>query len=142
MSEVKEKDTVVVHYTGKLKSGEVFDSSEGKSPLEFTMGAGQLIPGFEKAVMGMKKEESKTFDIPKAEAYGEVRDDLRYEVPKANFPEHINPEPGMRLSMGTGDGREIPVTVTEVGAETVNLDANHPLAGQDLVFEVKVMDIK
>lgn len=142
MSEVKEKDTVVVHYTGKLKSGEVFDSSEGKSPLEFTMGSGQLIPGFEKAVMGMKKEESKTFDIPMAEAYGEVRDDLRYEVPKENFPEHINPEPGMRLSMGTGDGREIPVTVTDVSAETVNLDANHPLAGKDLVFEVKIMEIK
>lgn len=142
MSEVKEKDTVVVHYTGKLTSGEVFDSSEGKNPLEFTIGAGQLIPGFEKAVLGMKKEESKTFDIPSAEAYGDVRDDLRYEVPKSNFPENIDPEPGMRLSMGTGDGQEIPVTVTNVGPEVVNLDANHPLAGKDLVFEVKVMEIK
>lgn len=142
MSEIKEKDTVVVHYTGKLTSGEVFDSSEGREPLEFTLGSGQLIPGFENAVKGMKKEESKTFNIPSAEAYGDVRDDLRYEVPKENFPEDINPEPGMRLSMGTGDGREIPVTVTNVGPEIINLDANHPLAGKDLVFEVKVVEIK
>lgn len=142
MSQVKENDTVVVHYTGKLASGEVFDSSEGKAPLEFTMGAGQLIPGFEKAVLGMKEEESKTFNIPKDEAYGDVRDDLRYQVPIENFPEDIEPTPGMRLSMGTGDGREIPVTVTEVENKTVNLDANHPLAGQDLTFEVTVVEIK
>jgi peptidylprolyl isomerase len=142
MSQVKEKDTVVVHYTGKLGNGEVFDSSEGREPLEFTMGAGQLIPGFEKAVKGMAVEESKTFDIPCEEAYGKVREDLHYEVPRNNFPEHINPEPGMRLSMGTSDGQEIPVTVTNVGEQSVNLDANHPLAGKDLTFEVKVVEIK
>jgi FKBP-type peptidyl-prolyl cis-trans isomerase 2 len=142
MSQVKENDTVVVHYTGKLTNGEVFDSSEGREPLEFQMGSGQLIPGFERAVMGMKVEESKTFDIPSAEAYGDLREDLYYEVPRENFPEHINPEPGMRLSMGTGDGREIPVTITNVGQEVVNLDANHPLAGKDLTFEVRVVEIK
>ncbi len=142
MSQVKENDTVVVHYTGKLANGEVFDSSEGKSPLEFKIGSGQLIPGFEKAVLGMKADESKTFNIPKDEAYGDVRDDLRYEVPVENFPEDIEPTPGMRLNMGTGDGREIPVTVTEVQDKVVNLDANHPLAGKDLIFEVKVVEIK
>lgn len=142
MSQVKEKDTVLVHYTGKLSNGEVFDSSEGREPLEFTVGEGQLIPGFEKAVMGMAKEESKSFDVSSDEAYGAVREDLHYEVPKNNFPENIDPEPGMRLSMGTGDGREIPVTVTNVGEESVNLDANHPLAGKDLTFEIKVVEIK
>lgn len=142
MVQVKENDKVVVHYTGKLSSGEVFDSSEGKDPLEFTMGAGQLIPGFEKAVLGMQKEESKTFNIPKEEAYGDVRDDLRYQVPIENFPEDIEPTPGMRLNMGTGDGQEIPVTVTEVVDKTVNLDANHPLAGQDLIFDVTIVEIK
>src|SRR5690606_32448006 len=142
MSQVKENDTVVVHYTGKLANGEVFDSSEGKSPLEFKIGSGQLIPGFEKAVVGMKEAESKTFNIPKDEAYGDVRDDLRYEVTVENFPEDIEPTPGMRLSMGTGDGREIPVTVTKVQDKVVNLDANHPLAGKDLIFEIKVVEIK
>lgn len=142
MSQVKEKDTVVVHYTGKLSTGEVFDSSEGRTPLEFTMGEGQLIPGFEKAVMGMEVEESKTFDIPSAEAYGAVREDLYYEVPKSNFPEDIKPEAGMQLNMGTSDGRQVPVTVTNVGEESVNLDANHPLAGKDLTFEIKLVEIK
>lgn len=142
MSQVKEKDTVVVHYTGKLSTGEVFDSSKDRTPMEFTVGEGQLIPGFEKAVVGMAVEESKTFDIPSDEAYGAVREDLYYEVPKSNFPEDITPEAGMQLNMGTGDGRQVPVTVTNVGEESVNLDANHPLAGKDLTFEIQVVEIK
>ncbi|TVR37674.1 MAG: peptidylprolyl isomerase, partial [Cryomorphaceae bacterium] len=132
MSQVKEQDTVVVHYTGKLNDGEVFDSSEGREPLEFTMGQGQLIPGFESAVMGMAVAETKTFEIPSDEAYGEVREDLRFEVPRNEIPAEIKPEPGMRLNMSTQDGRQMPVTVTNVNEQVVNLDANHPLAGKDL----------
>ncbi len=142
MSQVKEQDTVVVHYTGKLSDGEVFDSSEGREPLEFTMGQGQLIPGFESAVMGMAVAESKTFEIPSAEAYGEVREDLRFEVPRNEIPAEIQPETGMRLNMSTQDGRQMPVTVTGVNEQVVNLDANHPLAGKDLTFEVRVVEIK
>ena len=135
-------DTVEVHYKGTLSSGEVFDSSEGREPIEFKLGAGQLIPGFEKGVVGMKVEESKTINIPVAEAYGERKKELVQEVPKTQLPEEIKPEVGMNLTSQSPTGQQIPLVVTEVKDETITVDANHPLAGHDLTFELKLVSIK
>ena len=137
----KANDTVKVHYKGTLKDGQVFDSSEGKDPLEFTLGSGQVIPGFDKGIQGMEINESKTINIPCAEAYGEVREELIQEVPKAQLPEEINPEVGLQLASRTPDGKQIPLVVTEVKEESIVVDANHPLAGQDLIFEVTLVEI-
>lgn len=143
MSKVKEGDTVKVHYTGKLKDGSVFDSSEDREPLEFTLGQGQLIPGFEKAVIGMEVGESTTVDIPSEEAYGERRDDLELEVSKSDLPDNIEPEEGMQLQMQQQeDGRAIPVQITAVEDEYVTLDANHPLAGKDLTFNIELVELQ
>lgn len=142
MSVIKENDTVVLHYTGKLSDGQIFDSSQDREPLEFTLGKGMLIPGFENAVMGMKVDEEKTFDIPSNEAYGEHREDLIQDVPKDKLPEEIKPEVGMQLTSRLPDGREIPVTIAEVSDSAIKVDANHPLAGKDLQFEVKIVEIK
>lgn len=137
----KANDKVKVHYKGTLSNGEVFDSSEGKEPLEFTLGTGQVIPGFENAVLGMKVEESKTINIPAAEAYGEPREELIQQVPKAQLPPEIKPEVGMQLMSQTPDGQQIPLVVTEVTEETITVDANHPLAGKDLTFELTLQSI-
>ncbi len=142
MSQVKENDTVKVHYTGKLKDGQVFDTSEGKDPIEFTLGKGQLIPGFEKGLLDMKVNEKKTITIPKEEAYGEPREDLVQEVEKTQLPEEIKPEVGMGLVSKTPDGREMNLVVAEVKDETIVVDGNHPLAGKDLVFDLEVVEIK
>jgi len=142
MSKVKAEDTVQVHYTGKLSDGQVFDSSENREPLEFTLGQGQIIPGFEQGVLDMEIDETKTIQVPVADAYGEHNKDLLHEVPKSQLPEEIKPEVGMALSSKMPDGREVPLTVTEVKDEAITVDANHPLAGKDLTFEVKVVDIK
>lgn len=142
MSKVKEKDTVRVHYTGKLTDGQVFDSSREREPIEFTLGEGQLIPGFEKGMIGMEVNETKTLNIPMNEAYGDRNNELIQEVPKAELPEEIKPEVGMNLMSRTPDGREIPLTVTEVKEEAIVVDANHPLAGKDLEFEVELVEIK
>lgn len=142
MSKVKEKDTVRVHYTGKLTDGQVFDSSREREPIEFTLGEGQLIPGFEKGMIGMEVSETKTLNIPMDEAYGARNNELIQEVPKAELPEEIKPEVGMNLMSRTPDGREIPLTVTEVKDEAIVVDANHPLAGKDLEFEVELVEIK
>ena len=141
MSKVEEGSTVKVHYTGKLKDGQVFDTSEEREPLEFEMGAGQMIPGFEKAVLGMEKDESKTVEIESDEAYGDVNDQLFLEVPKSELPDDIDPEVGMQLQVQQEEGKEVPVQITEVKDSSITLDANHPLAGKDLVFDIRIVDI-
>ncbi|MCJ7757080.1 MAG: peptidylprolyl isomerase [Gillisia sp.] len=142
MSLVKENDTVKVHYTGKLADGQVFDSSEGKDPIEFTLGQGQLIPGFEKGLIDMKLNEKKTINIPKDEAYGDSREDLIQEVQKSELPEEIKPEVGMGLVSKSQDGREMNLVIAEVKEESIVVDGNHPLAGKDLIFDLEVVEIK
>ncbi|MDT8347237.1 MAG: peptidylprolyl isomerase [Flavobacteriaceae bacterium] len=143
MSQVKEKDTVKVHYTGKLTTnGQVFDSSLEREPLEFTLGQGMLIPGFEKGIIDMKVNEKKTISIPKDEAYGEVREDLFHKVDKQQLPQEIKPEVGMGLVSKNPDGSERQLRVAAVNEDHIVVDANHPLAGQDLTFEVEVIEIK
>jgi FKBP-type peptidyl-prolyl cis-trans isomerase SlpA len=143
MSTVKANDTVRVHYTGKLTNGEVFDDSrQREEPIEFTLGQGQIIPGFEKGMLDMAVNETKTLNIPVAEAYGERREDLVQEVPKKELPENIDPQIGMQLMSQTPDGQQIPLKVTAVEAESITVDANHPLAGEDLIFEVELVEIK
>ena len=143
MSQVKANDTVKVHYTGKLADGQVFDSSvERGEPIEFTMGQGQLIPGFEKGLIDMKVNEKKTINIPKEEAYGEPREELIQEVQKSQLPEEIKPEVGMGLVSKSPDGQEMNLVVRDVKEETIVVDGNHPLAGKDLVFDLEVVEIK
>lgn len=142
MSSVKPNDTVKVHYTGKLADGRVFDSSRDKEPIEFTLGQGQLIPGFEKGLIDMEVNETKTINVASSEAYGERQEEMMQEVPKDQLPPEIKPEVGMGLISQTPDGREMRLTVAEVKDETIVVDANHPLAGQDLIFDVEVMEIK
>ena len=145
MSTVKDGDTVRVHYTGKLNDGTVFDTSRGedRDPLEFTLGQGQLIPGFEKAVTGLDEGESTTVTIPTDEAYGERRDDLELEVAKNELPDNVEPEVGMQLQMQQQEsGQAIPVQVTKVEEDKVTLDANHPLAGKDLTFDIELLEVK
>jgi FKBP-type peptidyl-prolyl cis-trans isomerase 2 len=137
----KANDKVKVHYKGTLSDGEVFDSSEGKDPLEFTLGAGQVIPGLEKGIIGMEAEESKTINVPAAEAYGERKEELIQQVPKAQLPPEINPEVGLQLVSQTPDGQKIPLVVTEVQEDNIVVDANHPLADKDLTFEVTLVGI-
>ena len=142
MSQVKENTTVKVNYTGKLADGQVFDSSEGKEPLEFTLGQGQLIPGFEKGLIDMKLNEKKTITIAKEEAYGEINENLRQEVNKTELPQNIRPEVGMELSSKTEDGKDINLRIVEVKPESITIDGNHPLAGKDLIFDLEVVAIK
>ena len=143
MSQVKANDTVKVHYTGKLADGQVFDSSvERGEPIEFTMGQGQLIPGFEKGLIDMKVNEKKTINIPKEEAYGEPREELIQEVQKSQLPEEIKPEVGMGLVSKSPDGQEMNLVVRDVKEDTIVVDGNHPLAGKDLVFDLEVVEIK
>lgn len=142
MSTVKDGDTVKVHYTGKLNDGSVFDSSQDREPLEFTLGEGQLIPGFEDAVTGMEQGDSTTVTIPSDEAYGERRDDLELEVAKNELSDNIEPEVGMQLQMQQQEsGQAVPVQITKVEDDKVTLDANHPLAGKDLTFDIELVDI-
>ena len=142
MSQVKQNDTVKVHYTGKLDNGQVFDSSVEREPLEVTLGQGALIPGFEKGIMDMKVNEKKTITIPKEEAYGEVQKELFQPVPKENLPQEIKSEVGMGLMAKNPDGSERQLRVAEVNDDHIVVDANHPLAGQDLTFELELVEIK
>ena len=136
-------DSVSVNYTGKLKDGTVFDSSAGKAPLTFTVGAGQLIKGFDTAVVGMAVGEKKTVEMPPEQAYGSADPRGVMTVPKAQLGEIASKvKKGDRLGMGTPDGRRIPVRVTDVAAETVTVDANHELAGKTLIFDIEVVSIK
>ncbi len=141
MPKAKAGDSVKVHYTGKLKDGTIFDSSEGREPLAFEVGAGQMIKGFDAAVDGMEVGDSKTAEIPAAEAYGEARQDLMFDVPKTNLPEDLKPEVGQQLAMTQPDGQQVPVTVAKVEEDKVIIDANHQLAGKDLIFDIKLVEI-
>ncbi|MGK0421012.1 MAG: FKBP-type peptidyl-prolyl cis-trans isomerase SlpA [Polaribacter sp.] len=142
MNQVKENNTVKVNYTGKLADGQVFDSSEGKEPIEFTLGQGQLIPGFEKGLIDMKLNEKKTITVAKEEAYGDVNKDLIQEVKKTELPQDMTPEVGMGLVSKSPDGQEMNLMVVEVKEESIVIDGNHPLAGKDLVFDLEVIEIK
>ena len=141
MSQATKTDTVKVHYTGTTDDGVVFDSSREREPLEFTMGQGQLIPGFENAVEGMKVGDSAKVRIPSEEAYGEVRDDTVVDINRSQIPPDINPEVGMVLQMQQPDGSPLNVTIREVNDDSVKLDANHPLAGQALTFDIELVEI-
>ena len=142
MSQVKENNTVKVNYTGKLSDGQIFDTSEGKEPIEFTLGQGKLIPGFEKGLIDMKLNEKKTITIPQEEAYGDVNKDLIQEVQKTELPQDMAPEVGMGLVSKSPDGQEMNLMVVEVKEDRIVIDGNHPLAGKDLIFDLEVVEIK
>ncbi len=141
MATAKAGDTVHIHYTGRLTDGTVFDSSEGSDPLQFTLGSGQVIPGFDAGVTGMAPGEQKTIEIPAAKAYGEARPEMVFQVPREQFPDGYVPQVGEALEVGLQTGGAIPVTVKAVDDEGVTLDANHPLAGQDLIFDLELVEI-
>jgi peptidylprolyl isomerase len=140
-SEATEGDKVRVHYTGMLPDGTVLDSSRGGDPLEFTLGRGEVIPGIEHAIEGMSLGESKSIWVTSDEAYGPHQDDLMLMVEKSRFPEHIQPEPGQRLRMRRQGVPPVMVTVVDVMDDDVILDANHPLAGRDLTFDLELVGI-
>ena len=134
-----EGDTVHIHYTGRLDDGTVFDSSEGREPLEFVLGSGQVIPGFDDAVTGMEVGDTKTVMIPADRAYGAKRDELILDFPRAELPEGIDPQLGHQLQMSTPDGQVFQVEVVGTSEEGIVLDANHPLAGKDLTFDIELV---
>lgn len=141
MPAAKNGDKVKVHYKGSLKDGKVFDSSEGKEPLEFTIGGGQVIPGFENGVLGLSAGEKKTIVIPCAQAYGEYSEEAVFFIGKENLPEGMEPKPGQELQMVNPEGQVFQVVILEVSGDKIKLDANHPLAGKELVFELEVVSI-
>ncbi len=141
MTQVKTGDTVRIHYRGTLQDGTQFDSSEGRDPLQFQVGSGQIIPGLDKALPGMAVGEKKTVAVVADEAYGQRNPDASHAVPRGQIPDNIPLEVGTALQMRSPDGRAIAVTVVEVTDETVTLDANHPLAGKDLTFEIELVAI-
>jgi peptidylprolyl isomerase len=141
MQQVKSGDTVKVHYSGRLTDGTTFDSSAGREPLQFEVGSGMVIAGFDNGVLGMAVGDKKTIQIPVAEAYGPKNPEMVIEFPVSEFPEDMELEIGQRLNMTNGAGQIIPVVITEIGQETVMLDANHPLAGEDLVFDIELVEI-
>lgn len=142
MEIVKDEHNVEVHYTGTLENGEVFDTSREREPLAFTVGAGQMIPGFEKAVRGMKLNETKKVTLPPEDAYGEVVPEMVQQVPLTQLPPEIKPHVGQQLSSQMPDGRQIVVHVKDVADDHIVIDANHPLAGESLTFEIEVVGIK
>ncbi len=141
MQQVKNGDKVRVHYTGKLTNGNEFDSSVNREPLEFTVGAGQMIKGFDAAMPGMAVGDKKTVNIPAADAYGERSDEAIIEFPKENVPPDMKLEAGMQLTLSNQYGQPVPVIVVEVKDDVVILDANHFLAGQELVFDIELVEI-
>jgi FKBP-type peptidyl-prolyl cis-trans isomerase 2 len=142
MQQVKQGDTVKVHYHGRLTDGTIFDSSEGRQPLEFKVGSGMVIKGFDESVKGMNVGEKKTVSIPVDEAYGPRQKEMVISFERKNFPPDIEPEVGMTLNMHSEDGNTLPVVIAEVNADTILLDANHPLAGEDLIFDIEVVDVQ
>jgi FKBP-type peptidyl-prolyl cis-trans isomerase 2 len=134
-------DAIRIHYTGRLDDGTVFDSSEGRQLLGFTVGSGQVIPGFDDGVRGMAEGEKQTVRIPAERAYGERDDERILTVPREQFPAEISPEVGMQLQIGLPGGGALPATVTDVQSETVTLDANHQLAGEALTFDIELVSI-
>ena len=141
MSKAKEGDKVKVHYKGSFKDGKVFDSSEGKDPLEFTIGQKMVVPGFENAVVGMASGEKKKISIQPKEAYGEYKEDLVATVDRSEIPDDIKPELGMMLKVKPEPGRPTAVTVKEFNEKTLTLDGNHPFAGKELTFELNLVSI-
>ena len=141
MSTIKDGDTVSVHYTGTLASGEVFDSSIERDPLKFTLGKGQLIPGFEHAIMGLSVGEKAITNIPSLEAYGKHNPEMVIEVPMNQLPPELDAQVGMQLQLNQPEGQAIPVQITQIEGESVTIDANHPLAGKDLNFDIEVVEI-
>ncbi len=141
MRQAKSGDTVKVHYKGSLEDGTVFDSSEGSDPLEFTLGEGHVVPGFEAAIVGMAIGDNKTATIACSEAYGERREDLLFPVGRDEVPAGMEIEVGDVLSVGLANGESVPMQVASIGEDTLTLDANHPLAGKNLVFELSLVSI-
>ncbi len=141
MAQVKSGDTVKVHYTGKLTNGEQFDSSAGREPLEFTVGSGQMIKGFDAAMPGMTVGEKKTINIPALDAYGEKDPAAIIEFPKQNVPEDMKLEVGMQLTLSNQQGQPFPVVVAGIKDDVIVLDANHFLAGEELVFDIELVEI-
>lgn len=141
MTKAKQGDTVRIHYTGTLADGTQFDSSEGRDPLEFTLGSGQIIKGLDTEVEGMEVGERHNVTIPADEAYGPRDPQSVQQVPRASIPQEVNVEPGAQLQARTPDGNTVLLTVVETTAEDITVDANHPLAGQDLVFDVQLVEI-
>ncbi|MBJ6725440.1 FKBP-type peptidyl-prolyl cis-trans isomerase [Geomesophilobacter sediminis] len=149
MAQAKQGDRVKVHYTGRLDDGTVFDSSEcaddqcgcGHGPLQFTIGQGEVIPGFENGVVGLSVGESKTIHIPVEDAYGERIDEMVAVVPRGDLPAELSPEVGQQLEVTQEDGQVFQVLITEVTDESITIDANHPLAGQALNFDIKLEEI-
>lgn len=140
MSKVQKGHTIKVHYTGALTDGTVFDSSKDRDPLEFTVGAGMMIKGFDEGVVGAELGKEIRIEIKAEDGYGERQEDMLFKVPADKLPPELKPEVGMKLSMPTSGGM-FPVTVSEVTEEIIVLDANHELAGKDLVFDVEVVEI-
>jgi peptidylprolyl isomerase len=141
MGKVKSGDKVKVHYTGQLRDGEVFDTSRDREPIEFEIGGGTVIPGFESGILGMEEGESKRISISAEDAYGPRQEELVATVAKNEFPDHITPELGQELQIKQPDGGVIKVIVSEMDDEIVTLDANHPLAGRTLFFDVELLEI-
>ena len=141
MAQAKTGDTVKVHYTGTLNNGQVFDSSKSRDPLQFTLGTGMVIPGFDAAVTGLAPGETVTATIPNAEAYGPYQQEMVAEIEKQNIPADFELEVGQRLEMQVPSGEAMSVTITDIKGEMVTLDGNHPLAGQDLTFELELVEI-
>ena len=141
MGQAKRGDTVKVHYTGKFEDGTVFDTSDGREPLQFKIGEGKVILGFEEAVVGMSPGESKEAEIAVDKAYGPYQDEMLQVVERNQFPPDLNPEVGQHLQLHQPDGRIVVVTVKETSDSNVTLDANHPLAGKNLAFEIKLVEI-
>ena len=141
MTAAKTGDSVKIHYTGTLDDGTVFDSSKGREPLEFTLGEGRVIPGFEAGVLGMETGATKTIHIPAAEAYGLYQDDMKLQVGRDEFPKDMPPQIGQQLQMQNPSGQAFTVVVAAVTDTAVVLDANHPLAGKDLNFDLELVEI-
>ena len=141
MSQVKTGDTVHIHYTGRLNDGTVFDTSEDREPLSFELGEGTVIPGFEEAVTGMEPGDKKTTKITAEEAYGARREDMVVTVAREHLPEGVEPKVGEVLQMSSGDDQTFNVVVSEIGEDSIVLDANHPLAGEDLTFEIELVKV-
>lgn len=141
MAAAKQGDTVSVHYTGKLTDGTVFDSSRERDPIQFKLGEQQVIPGFEKAVEGMEPGEKTEVTIPADEAYGQRNEEAVAAVERARLPEGLDPQVGQQLQMQGPEGQAMPVRVTDVDDENITVDANHPLAGKDLIFELELVNV-
>ncbi|RLG24869.1 peptidylprolyl isomerase [Methanosarcinales archaeon] len=141
MAQVQDGDTVKVHYTGKLEDGTVFDTTANRDPMQFRIGEGQVIPRFEQAMIGMAPGESKTVEVPADEAYGPHHEELVLMVDRNIFPEDAQPEVGLQFEVRQTDSPPIVAMVTDVTESNATLDANHPLAGKDLIFDVQLLEI-